>query len=189
MFWLSQSLSVLKLCKSPQKIQEEQSAWHYGEAVAEGLHYNFLPLYEPLKIWNRRTGAIIPPVSLGMGYQFSLATQSCPTVCDPMDCSIPGFPVHHQLPKPAQTHVHRVGDGLGYRPNIIFGNHHILTCALLFLRLCTIWTTKEIILYSYLTESQVREDLLIIVSTEGLYIFYHWKAALRQCSVFFCCLT
>ena len=52
-----------------------------------------------------------------------------------------------------------------------------------FLRLCTIWTTKEIILYSYLIESQVREDLLIIVSTEGLYIFYHWKAALKtvQC--------
>ena len=32
--------------------------------------------------------------------------QSCPTLCDPMDCSVPGFPVHHQLPKFAQTHVH-----------------------------------------------------------------------------------
>ena len=36
-------------------------------------------------------------------------TQSCPTLCDPMDCSTPGFPVHHQLPELAQTHVHRVG--------------------------------------------------------------------------------
>ena len=66
------------------------------------------------------------------GIQFSSVAQSCLTLCDPMDCSIPGFPVHHQLPKPAQTHVHRVGDGLGNRPNIIFGNHHILTCALYF---------------------------------------------------------
>ena len=42
--------------------------------------------------------------------QFSSVTQSCLTFCDPTDCSIPGFPVHHQLPEPAQTHVHRVGD-------------------------------------------------------------------------------
>ena len=37
-------------------------------------------------------------------------TQSCPILCDPMDCSMPGFPVHHHLPEFAQTHVHRVGD-------------------------------------------------------------------------------
>ena len=37
--------------------------------------------------------------------QFSSVAQSCPTLCDPMDCSIPGFPVHHQLPELAQTHV------------------------------------------------------------------------------------
>ena len=37
---------------------------------------------------------------------FSSVTQSCPTLCDPMDCSMPGFPVHHQLPELAQTHVH-----------------------------------------------------------------------------------
>ena len=36
--------------------------------------------------------------------------QLCLTLCDPMDCSTPGFPVHHQLLKLAQTHVHRVGD-------------------------------------------------------------------------------
>ena len=39
-------------------------------------------------------------------YQFSSVTQSCPTPCNPMDCSTPGFPVHHQLPELAQTHVH-----------------------------------------------------------------------------------
>ena len=37
---------------------------------------------------------------------FSSVTQSCPTLCDPMDCSTPGFPVHHQLPEFTQTHVH-----------------------------------------------------------------------------------
>ena len=37
--------------------------------------------------------------------QFSSVTQSCLTLCDPMVCSTPGFPVHHQLPEPTQTHV------------------------------------------------------------------------------------
>ena len=41
--------------------------------------------------------------------QFS-SVQSCLTFCDPIDCSMPGFPVHHQLPELAQTHVHLVGD-------------------------------------------------------------------------------
>ena len=38
--------------------------------------------------------------------QFSSVTQSCPTLCDPMDCSMPGLPVHHQFPEFTQTHVH-----------------------------------------------------------------------------------
>ena len=38
--------------------------------------------------------------------QFSSVTQSCPTLCDPMNRSTPGLPVHHQLPEPTQTHVH-----------------------------------------------------------------------------------
>ena len=44
--------------------------------------------------------------------QFSLVTQSCTTLCDPMDCSTPGLPVHHQLPEFTQTHVHWVGDAI-----------------------------------------------------------------------------
>ena len=42
--------------------------------------------------------------------QFSSVTQSCPTLCDPMYRSMPGLPVHHQLPEFTQTHAHRVGD-------------------------------------------------------------------------------
>ena len=42
--------------------------------------------------------------------QFNSVVQLCPTLCDPMDCSTPSYPVHHQLPELAQTQVHRVGD-------------------------------------------------------------------------------
>ena len=44
--------------------------------------------------------------------QFSSVTQLCPTLCDPMNCSTPGLPVHHQLPEFTQTHVHWVGDAI-----------------------------------------------------------------------------
>ena len=44
--------------------------------------------------------------------QFSSVTQSCPTLCDPIDCSTPGFPVHHPLLELAQTHVHWVSDAI-----------------------------------------------------------------------------
>ena len=44
--------------------------------------------------------------------QFISVAHSCPTLCDPMDCSIAGLPVHHQLPELAQTHVHQVSDAI-----------------------------------------------------------------------------
>ena len=44
--------------------------------------------------------------------QFSSVAQSCPTLCDPMNCSTPGLPLHHQLPEFTQTHVHRVSDAI-----------------------------------------------------------------------------
>ena len=43
---------------------------------------------------------------------FSSVAQLCPTLCEPMDCSMPGFPVHYQLPELAQTHVHQVNDAI-----------------------------------------------------------------------------
>ena len=45
-------------------------------------------------------------------YQFSSVAQSCPTLCNPMNHSIPGLPAHHQLPEFTQTHVHWVGDAI-----------------------------------------------------------------------------
>ena len=50
--------------------------------------------------------------------QFSSITQTCPTLCNPMDCSMPGLPVHCQLPEFTQTHVHWVDDAI----------HHLILC-------------------------------------------------------------
>ena len=44
--------------------------------------------------------------------QIRSVAQSCPTLCDPMNCSTPGLPVHHQLPEFTQTHIHRVSDAI-----------------------------------------------------------------------------
>ena len=44
--------------------------------------------------------------------QFSSVAQSCPTLCNPMNRSTPGLPVHHQLPEVTQTHVHQVSDAI-----------------------------------------------------------------------------
>ena len=49
---------------------------------------------------------------MALSVQFTSVAQSCPTLCDPMDCSMPGLPVHHQLPEVIQTHVHWVRDAI-----------------------------------------------------------------------------
>ena len=51
-------------------------------------------------------------LALLVACQFSSLVQSCPTVCDPINHSTPGLPVHHQLPEFTQTHVHKVGDAI-----------------------------------------------------------------------------
>ena len=48
--------------------------------------------------------------SLLLSQQVSSVTQSCPTLCDPMDCSTLGFPIHHQLPQLTHSYVHQVSD-------------------------------------------------------------------------------
>ena len=59
----------------------------------------------------------------GRSVFISLVAQSCPTLCDPMNCSTPGLPVHQQLPESTQTHIHWV--------NEMPSNHLILCCSLL----------------------------------------------------------
>ena len=58
-------------------------------------------------------GLVVVPLSmwdLTSPVQFSSVAQSCPTLCNPMDCSTSSLPVHHRLPEFTQTHVHRGGD-------------------------------------------------------------------------------
>ena len=62
--------------------------------------------------WLPWRSTVIPTQSRYMITQFSSVAQSCLTLCDPMDCSTPGFPVHHQLPEFTQTLVHWVGDAI-----------------------------------------------------------------------------
>ena len=50
--------------------------------------------------------------STRVSVQFSSVAQSCPTLCDPMNRSTPGLPVHHQLSEVTETHVHRVSDAI-----------------------------------------------------------------------------
>ena len=55
-------------------------------------------------------------ISSDHSVQFSSDAQLCPTPFNPMDCSTPGFPVHHQLPQLAQIHVYQVGDAIQQSP-------------------------------------------------------------------------
>ena len=60
-----------------------------------------------------KTVEIVLPITIKWNsVQFSSVTQSCLTLCDPMNHSMPGLPVHHQLPEFTQTHVHRVSDAI-----------------------------------------------------------------------------
>ena len=69
---------------------------------------------ESVYFWREKNGARM----VGLGHffyfsvQFSSVTQSCPTLCNPMNRSMPGLPVHHHLPEFTQTHIHRVGDAI-----------------------------------------------------------------------------
>ena len=69
----------------------------------------FSRLYSPL---GQEPHLIYYPICYTSCTQLSSVAQSCPTLCDPMDRSMPGLPVHHQLPEFNQTHVHWVGDAI-----------------------------------------------------------------------------
>ena len=65
-----------------------------------------------LVLISNHSSSLFPPTALGKHEstfclcQFSSVAQSCPTLCDPMNRSTPGLPVHYQLPEFTQTHVH-----------------------------------------------------------------------------------
>ena len=90
--WIAQ-----RLCR---RVEGTKILWSVWFKMAHFLWFNFCELY--LKKSKNTLSSV----------QFSSVTQSCPTLCDPMNCSTPGLPVHHQLPEFTQTHIHRVHDAI-----------------------------------------------------------------------------
>ena len=132
-------------------------------------------------------------------YQFSSVVQSCLTLCDPMDCSMPGFPVHYQLPELTQTHV-QVSDAIqpshprssllllhsvfpGFR---VFSNESVLH-----IRCPKYWSFNFSISpsnkYSGLISFRIDWlDLLAVQETlKSLFQHHSSKASIFQCSAFF----
>jgi len=79
-------------------------------------HYQWYILKAMKYVWGYfityQTGTNIPQGKNKRSSSFRSVAQSCPTLCDPMNCSTPGLPVHHQLPEFTQTHVHPVSDAI-----------------------------------------------------------------------------
>ena len=89
-----------------QNFRVSFSCLHLGNTRPWDLKLlHLLKLSVPHFPWGNRDAFI---VTRDCWLQFSSVAQSCPTLCYPMDCSMPGFPVHHQLPELTQIHVHRV---------------------------------------------------------------------------------
>ena len=101
--------SLLPVFKS--KILLELSHTHHLHVVCGCFHAGTcMPTkLKTLTICSFSEKALTPDLT---SVQFSSATQSCPTLCDPMNCSTPGLPVHHQLPELTQTQVHQVSDAI-----------------------------------------------------------------------------
>ena len=79
-----------------------------GIFPTQGLNPCFLCLLH----WQAESLPLVPPGEPTGISQFSSVAQLCPTLCDPMNRSTPGLPVHHQLLEFTQTHVHQVGDAI-----------------------------------------------------------------------------
>ena len=75
------------------------------------IYYSFFFLSSLLFVYGRLNCFHFLAIT-SYAVQFSSVTQSCPTLCNSMDCCTPGFPVHHQLLELAQTHVHQVSDAI-----------------------------------------------------------------------------
>ena len=130
--------------------------------------------------------------------QFSSVAQLCLTLCDPMDCSTPGLPVHHHLLEFAQTHVHRVGDTIqpshslsspspSIFPSIrVFSNELVLR-----IRWPKYWSFSFSISPSneYSGLISFRMDWLDLLAVQGtlksLLQRHSSKASILQCSAFF----
>ena len=127
--------------------------------------------------------------------QFSSLTQLCLTLCNPMDCSTPGVPVHHQLLELAQTHVHQIRDSILCRPLLlpsIFPSIRVFSKELaLHIRWTKYWSFSFNMSpfndYSGLISFRIDWlDLLAVQGTlESLLQHHSSKVSIFQCSAFF----
>ena len=123
-FWLAHRLAVVCAVCVAAMGQSQQSEVVGTGATEKNLRYLVLNLNE-LRLWtftevcqaaralNRADDAALRCwVHTRWSYCHCSLAQSCLTLCNPMDCNTPGFPIHHHLPEFAQTHVHWVGDAI-----------------------------------------------------------------------------
>ena len=92
--------AYLQISVPPNKICSSQLTFHPEYLPS---HYSSVDCNNPLFPCPLSGSFVVPPTK-----PFSSATQLCPILCDPIDCSKAGFPVHHQLLEFFQTHVHQV---------------------------------------------------------------------------------
>ena len=86
----------------------------FSHILSPNSLYNTMQLshIQPQKHPHSKLHLTVASISEYRIFQIRLVAQSCPTLCDPMNRSTPGLPVHYQLPEFTQTHVHRVGDAI-----------------------------------------------------------------------------
>ena len=105
--WLNTSLVHWFRCKYFSEICSISCIWSHRRKSCNGLRWRFKNVLKARKL--TLTEKTISRFKFNLLVQFS---RSVASLCDPMNCSMPGLPVHHQLPEFTQTHVHRVGDAI-----------------------------------------------------------------------------
>ena len=102
---LSNSVKPSHACRATQDgrvmVERSDRMWSTGEGNGKPLQYSCLE--NPMNSMKRQNDRIIKE-ELPKSVQYSSVAQSCRTLCDPMNCSTPGLPVHHQLPEFTQLH-------------------------------------------------------------------------------------